>query len=165
MSRGEAMEIYFVRHGEAEDGAMGGEGDAARRLTAHAVRGMKQEGEALSGLGVKVDKIISSPLARAVQTAELLREALQVREPISSDPRLEPGFSAEKLDAILAELPGFSTLMLVGHEPSFSRVVGEITGGSRLKFEKGGVARVTRAEGPSPAYALAWLLPPRLLRD
>lgn len=158
------MEIYFVRHGEAEDGAMGGEGDAARRLTSDGIRSMKREAKALAGLGVKVERIFSSPLARAVQTAEILRDALHVRESVSSDPRLEPGFSADKLEAILAESPDASALMLVGHEPSFSRVVGEITGGSRVEIKKGGVARVDRAGGAQPAYLLAWLLPPKLLQ-
>jgi phosphohistidine phosphatase len=86
----------------------------------------------LKGIGVKLDVCLTSPKARARRTAELACEALRVD--VETDERLAGGdFDPYELAA------GRGEILLVGHEPDFSRAVAMATG-SRVKFKKGGVA-------------------------
>ena len=120
----------MLRHGEAEDGA--GKPDAERELTEKGRRQSRDAGLALKAMGVELDACLSSPKARALRTAELACEALGVE--VEPDERLAGGdFDPYELAA------GRGEVMLVGHEPDFSRAVAMATG-SRVKFRKGGIA-------------------------
>jgi phosphohistidine phosphatase SixA len=120
----------MLRHGEAEDGA--GKPDADRELTEKGQRQSRDAGLALKALGVELDACLSSPKARALHTAELACEPLGVE--VELDERLAGGdFDPYELAA------GRGEVMLVGHEPDFSRATAMATG-SRVKFRKGGIA-------------------------
>lgn len=121
--------IYFLRHGEAEEGDGG---DAARRLTEKGERQSEAAGRALAALGVGIDVCLSSPKVRAERTARLACEPLGVEVAIAEELRGGP-FDPRRL----AE--GRGTVLLVGHEPDFSNAIAELTGG-RVKLRKGGVA-------------------------
>ena len=122
--------IWMLRHGEAEDGA--GKPDAERQLTERGERQARDAGRAMAALGVELRACISSPKARAMRTAELACEALGVT--VEVDERLAGGdFDPYELAA------GRGEVMLVGHEPDFSRAVAMATG-SRVKMKKGGLA-------------------------
>ena len=90
-------------------------------------------GERLRGEGIRPDAVLSSPLLRALQTAELLGFG----EP-EADERLAPGMTAERVRAIVAERGG--TVVLVGHQPDCSRIAGALTDGVEPPFPPGGVA-------------------------
>ena len=77
--------------------------------------------------------------------------------------RLSPGFGPQAVTALLSEYAGRGDLMLVGHEPDFSRTIGELTGGARVVMKKGGLARLDLAGGGHERWELVWLLPPKLL--
>ena len=120
----------MLRHGEAEDGA--GKPDAERQLTERGERQARDAGRAMAAFGVELRACISSPKARARRTAELACEALGVT--VEVDERLAGGdFDPYELAA------GRGEVMLVGHEPDFSRAVAMATG-SRVKMRKGGLA-------------------------
>lgn len=138
--------IWFLRHGDAEDGS----DDFARRLTAKGERQARAAGAALAALGVTVDACLTSPRVRARDTARLACEALGI-EP-EEVPELAGGaFDAEALAA------GRGTVLLVGHEPDFSQAVHDLTG-ARAEMKKGGLAAVD-------GRALAALLrPPQITR-
>jgi phosphohistidine phosphatase len=121
--------IYLLRHGDAEQDA---EDDASRRLTEKGERQADIAGRALAALGVKLDACLSSPKVRAVQTARLACEHLDVEVEIAEQLRGGP-FDAAELAA------GRGEVMLVGHEPDFSGAVAVLTGG-RIKLRKGGLA-------------------------
>lgn len=122
--------IWFLRHGDAEDGG----DDFARALTKKGERQSCAAGQALAALGVELDACLTSPRVRAVQTAELACETLSV-EPEQA-PELSGGdFDPRSLTA------GRGEVLLVGHEPDFSRAVGELTG-ARIEMKKGGLAAV-----------------------
>ena len=122
--------IWLLRHGDAEDGA--GKPDADRELTSKGERQSRDAGRALRAMGVKLDLCLSSPKARARQTAELACAELGV--PVELDDRLAGGdFDPVEMAA------GRGEVLLVGHEPDFSRAVAIVTG-SRVKFKKGGLA-------------------------
>jgi phosphohistidine phosphatase len=138
--------IYFLRHGEAEDGA--GD-DAARRLTEKGERQAEAAGRALAALGAEIDACLASPKVRAADTARIACEQLGLE--VESAEHLRGGdFDALGLAA------GRGTVLLVGHEPDFSNAVAALTGG-RVKLRKGGIACVKDGE-------LQVLLGPKQLR-
>lgn len=122
--------IWFLRHGDAEDGS----DDFARKLTGKGRRQSHDAGAALAALGVKLDLCLTSPRVRARETAELACESLDVE--ISVEERLSGGeFDPEELAA------GLDNVLLVGHEPDFSDAIGRLTG-ARVDMKKGGLAGV-----------------------
>jgi phosphohistidine phosphatase len=122
--------IWMLRHGEAEDGS--GKPDAERELTEKGERQSRTAGRAMAEIGVKLDACLASPKVRGRRTAELACEALGVE--VETDERLAGGdFDPYELAA------GRGDVLLVGHEPDFSRATAMATG-SRVKFKKGGLA-------------------------
>ncbi len=107
--------------------------------------------------GVSPSLILSSPLPRAWQTAEIVGKCLKVK--VREERALTKGFSAAKLRAILKRNDA-EELMIAGHEPDFSAVIRALTG-AQIKLSKGGVARVDLAEGDDANGRLIWLLPPK----
>lgn len=127
--------IWLLRHGEAEDGSP----DAERKLTEKGERQSRVAGVALKKLGVKPDACLSSPKARAADTATLACEALDVQ--VQLEPKLAGGpFDADELTAGLGD-----DVLLVGHDPDFSMAVHSLTG-AQVRMKKGGVAGVDRGE-------------------
>ena len=155
------MIVYFVRHGIAEDADAWQGSDAERPLTRKGRAAMKAVGKRLAALGIEPDAIVTSPLLRALQTAEILAKALG-RKDVRHDERLAGGFDAARLGAILKECAGDSA-MLVGHEPEMSVVVGHAVGKALVEMKKGAVACVEFPDPESPRGQLLWLAPPKIL--
>jgi phosphohistidine phosphatase len=123
--------IWLLRHGDAEEVA---EDDASRPLTPKGERQSRAAGAALARLGAAIDVCLTSPKVRALQTAEIAAEVLGV--PVETTAALRGGdFDAAELAA------GRGTVLLVGHEPDFSRAVALATG-ARVEFKKGGLAAI-----------------------
>lgn len=138
--------IWLLRHGAAEDDAPD---DASRRLTPKGERQARSAGTALSALGVTLDACLTSPKVRARDTALLACETLGVE--IEEVEDLRGGdFDPERLAA------GRETVLLVGHEPDFSRAI-EAATGARVDLKKGGLAAIE-------AGTLLTLLRPAQLR-
>jgi phosphohistidine phosphatase len=129
-------DLWLLRHGDAEPDAPT---DAERRLTPKGERQAHIAGAALAALGVRFADVFTSPRVRALDTARLACEALGM-EPIVHEP-LSGGFDAEEARALLQSEP----VLLVGHEPDFSGIVADLTGG-RIDLKKSGIA-VVRVEG------------------
>jgi phosphohistidine phosphatase len=153
------MEIYFLRHGEAA--RKGGGDDSVRPLTEEGMARMEEEAAAMKSLEMGVRTIMASPFLRARQTAEIIARKLLRSEALIIDKRLLPGFGLDELSDILSEKPE-GPIMLVGHEPDFSRTIAACTGGS-IELEKGGLARVDTESPGSTRGTLVWLVPPRIL--
>ncbi len=153
------MRLYFLRHGLADRSAWNGP-DFERPLTPQGMARMHAEGRKLAAIGLKIDRILTSPLRRARQTAEITAEHLHA--PLEVEARLAPGFDIRRLEQILDEHPG-ETLLLVGHEPDCSMTVGALIGGGGVVCKKGSLARVDLYTLHPPRGALVWLLPPKAL--
>jgi phosphohistidine phosphatase len=157
------MKIYLLRHGvayERED--WHGENDELRPLTDEGIEAMKREARALRDMKLKVDVIVSSPLVRARQTAKIVARRLEMD--IQQDALLKPGFDAAALEALLPRFGSAQRLMIVGHEPDFSRTIAQLIGGGAVDMPKGGLARVDIDDHARPLRgSLVWLLTPRLL--
>jgi phosphohistidine phosphatase len=155
------MRLYFLRHGDAEEGRPDLP-DMERRLTpegkeelAVVARGMKQ-------LGVKVDRILTSPARRAQETAAIAAAALGGKQLLLEDARLSPGCGFASLRSLLAEHPA-DRVMLVGHEPDFSSLIATLTGAGQVDMKKAGLARLDLEEVSPGSAILEWLLPPKVL--
>jgi phosphohistidine phosphatase len=107
--------------------------------------------------------IISSPLVRAHQTAEIVAKALGAPTRLTTDDRLGPGFGPKQLASIVGGHRKARSLMLVGHEPDFSETISQVTGGSRVVVKKGGLACVQLDDPASLRGTLVWLIPPKFL--
>jgi phosphohistidine phosphatase len=119
-------------------------------LTARGREQARAAGIAIERLQVTFDVVLFSPRVRARQTAELAAEGWseEQQDRIAVHPPLSGDFdAAQALDAIAA-VPADGRLLLVGHEPDLSRVVGELTG-ARADVKKGGLA-IVRLEGGAP---------------
>jgi len=137
-----AQQLWLLRHGEAEPHDT--KPDPERELTARGRGQSRAVGRALAGLRVGVHAAWTSPKLRARQTAELACAELGVK-PVEHQ-ALYAGFTAGDALELLAAAGPDQRVLVVGHEPDFSRVVHDLTG-ARLDLKKGGVAGV-RMEGP-----------------
>jgi phosphohistidine phosphatase len=130
-------QLWLLRHGDAEDGA--GMPDEERRLTSKGEDQSRAAGRALAALGVEFAHVFTSPRVRARQTAELACESLgmepEVHEPLSM------GFGEDEALDLASAVGEDERVLAVGHEPDFSQVVYDLTGG-RADIKKGGVVGI-----------------------
>lgn len=152
------MRLYFLRHGDA-DWPNWDRPDDERPLTERGKKEMRKVAKFLRALDISLDDILSSPLVRARQTADIVadRFKLHVRE----QEALAGGFNVSRLKELVQNYP-VDNLMIVGHEPSFSSVIGELTGGD-CKLSKGGLALVDLDEKQMKGRLL-WLFPPKIAK-
>ncbi len=151
------VKLYFLRHGPADwpdwEGA-----DDERPLTDAGREEVRAVGEFLVRLKARPALLVASPLPRAAQTAAIAAECLGVKW--VEERLLAPGFGMRQW-ARLRERHREESLMLVGHEPDFSGMIGALTGG-RVKVSKAGVALV-ELKGAERGE-LRWLFPPAFAR-
>lgn len=157
------MIVYFLRHGLAANRTDWAADDRLRPLTEQGRLRMEQIAKTIASLGLGLDLIITSPLTRAMETARIVAKSLHLLNMLVDDERLAPGFDVNALLEVLKSHPDVETVMLVGHEPDFSGTVSELSGGARVLFKKGGLARVDMADRSDPSGELVWLVPPKLL--
>jgi len=157
------MILYFLRHGVAGSREEWKGDDALRPLTKKGMKNMVSQAKTIDEMDLKLDLIITSPLARAFQTADIVADELDMGEKLVQDERLGPGFGSEDLVEVLQSHPEASNILLVGHEPDFSQTISALIGGSRLVVKKGGLARVDVINADPLQGELVWLLPPRAM--
>jgi phosphohistidine phosphatase len=132
-----AQQLWLLRHGEAvpHDAAP----DEQRELTERGRDQARAAGRALKALEIEVHLCFTSPKVRARETAELACAELGI-DPIDED-ALAEGFDGRAALALMATAGPDQRALVVGHEPDFSQVVYDLTGG-RVDFKKGGIAAV-----------------------
>jgi len=164
------MDVLVIRHAIAEERetfALTGKSDELRPLTAD---GRKRMARAAAGLRLvvpRIDVIATSPLVRAVQTAEVVAAAYGGVQPIEID-ELRPESDSVRLARWLGEQKNDSTIALVGHEPSLSFHVCWLTARSDdafVEFKKGGTCMLRFYQGQySGGATLLWMMTPKQLR-
>ena len=152
------MKLYFLRHGEA-DWPDWKKSDDERPLTERRKEEMHKVAAFLEQLEVKVDPVLTSPLPRAKQTAEIAAQRLGSK--LREEEMLAPGFDIRELKRLL-EKHDAADLMIVGHEPDFTKTISALTGAS-LKLSKAGVALVD-VDVATLGGKLLWLFPPKFAR-
>jgi phosphohistidine phosphatase len=126
--------LWLLRHAEAADGFP----DDERPLTERGVGQAEAAGGALERLGVNVDACLSSPKLRALQTAQL------ACAPLGIEVTVEPRLSGEPFD-VADLIAGLGDVLLVGHDPSFSLTLHDLTG-TQARMRKGGLAAIQKGE-------------------
>jgi phosphohistidine phosphatase len=152
------MLLYFLRHGDA-DWPNWKKSDDDRPLTKSGKKEMREVAKLLRSLKARPNVIVTSPLPRAAQTAEIAADYLKAK--LLEDDLLALGFGMDELQTLLKR-HSVDSVMIVGHEPSFTDVISELTGAS-LKLSKGGVALV-ELDSESQKGRLLWLFPPKFAR-
>ena len=169
-SEANGYELYLMRHGPAgQRGSLGTHlDDGLRVLTDTGRKKMLRVARGLRKLPAKLDWVVTSPLARAKETAEIVARVAAPEAPLSECEALAPGGSSEALLSFLAEHSERTRVLLVGHEPDLGLLAGHLMGaGSKAKlgFRKGGCCLIRLQElPPRSAGELVWWATPRLLR-
>jgi len=163
------MELYVIRHAIAEAlGQRNDFSDEKRSLTEEGRSRMREAARGLKKLGVDVELLLTSPLVRAVETAEIVASAIGLgKKEIRQTARLAPGTA---LDEVLSELKshaGAESIALVGHQPDLGILISSIiqSAAPSIQLKKGGACCVNVIETvPALRGDLVWLLTPRQLR-
>ena len=152
------MQLYFLRHGEA-DWPDWDQADDARPLTGRGRKEIEKVADLLKLLDVSINEIVTSPLPRARQTAEIVADRLKLK--LREETALEPGFNSADLKRVLHKYDS-PAVMLVGHEPDFTGIIHALTGAT-LKLSKGGLALV-HVDIAYMSGQLLWLVPPKIAK-
>jgi phosphohistidine phosphatase len=154
------MKLYFLRHGHAES-ATSQISDHDRTLTDEGVRHVTNAARVMAAMQVLPDHVFSSPRLRARQTAEIVAGRLSL--PVQTRDEVNFGFDLHGLQHILEPVGEGSSVMFVGHEPSLSQLIRQISG-ARIALKKCGLARidVDNITAHRPRGQLVWLLTPRV---
>lgn len=155
------MKLYVMRHGPAEDQASDGL-DGSRALTTAGRERTRQVGKRLSDLGESPRAIVSSPLVRALQTAEIVYTVAPTEAPVEANSALAPRGPAHDFVRYCAS-QGRKRLMVVGHEPDLSLLVAQLLGRAlSYGFMKSMVVAL-RVPNEGGAASMRFVLDPKTL--
>lgn len=159
-------ELYLIRHGLAEARGEAWPDDTKRPLTERGTGRVRKGAHGLAAIGVSFDVILTSPLVRAKQTADVLASALDPRPPIVQCDALAPGGSYQALIGELDKLGRRTRIALVGHEPGIGELAAKFAGLRQpLEFKKGAIRRIDLdALPPDGPGRLRWFLTPKIVR-
>jgi phosphohistidine phosphatase len=154
------MRVLLVRHGEAVD-PYEADSDGQRWLTARGRSVVRSVGALVADAGVRLDRIFTSPLVRAVQTAEILASATAFDGALEVWPDLAGGTTARALGALERAEPG-EIVALVGHEPLIRAMTAHLVGDARFPGYLPGMICVIAASAEGNAFE--WAIDPREAR-
>ena len=163
------MELFILRHAIAvPHGTRGYERDGERPLTPKGEKRMKQIAEVLRALDLSFDLLLSSPLTRARQTAEIVARAFDAKTKLKFTEHLAVGGDPRALvDEVAATYGSFERVMLVGHEPYLSDLIAVLLSGEAtlsITMKKGGLCKLTvDALHYGRCATLEWLLTPGVM--
>jgi phosphohistidine phosphatase len=167
------MILYILRHGIAEDVAPKGD-DGARRLTSRGRARMRAAAEGLRALGLRFDVILTSPLVRAVETANILAGVYAGKPAPQELPALAAGTPPAETVRALRPFARHEHVVIVGHEPGLSGIASLLLTGSpagaSIELKKGGMiaietgALLRASGGVARGATLQWHVTPRQLR-
>lgn len=166
------MDLYILRHGLADSREEWTGPDAERPLTDKGRSRSRAAARGLARLGVAPDIILTSAYLRAAETAQLT--ATELHAPIEEVQALEPGKLRQGYRALLQRYDEGASVMLVGHEPDLSALIGTLIAGAapaRVELKKGACALLaldtaslkSKADDEAQAATLLWLMTARAL--
>ena len=158
------MILYLMRHANA--GVFRGNPllDAKRGLVKEGKEQCMLMARVLSALKVQIDVVVSSPLKRSLQTAQLVGTELGYDAKVEISPALAPNAKYNDFQALMAGYAGREGVLAVGHNPNVFQFLGKMitgNGGAAIRVRKGSIARIDMDSHPP---RLQWLIDPRLAR-
>lgn len=137
------MKLIMVRHAEAIERTPDIP-DVYRYLTPEGRSMFRKTAGTIKAKGIKPGVIITSPLLRAVQTADILAETILYTGPLVASDDLSPGFQLPALQELLTAYHDTGEIVIVGHEPDFSDIIAELLAlPERFSFKKGAAVKLT----------------------
>jgi phosphohistidine phosphatase len=166
------MDLYILRHGLAGSREVWTGLDAERPLTGKGRSRSRAAARGLARLGVALDIILTSAYLRAAETAQLT--AAELHAPVEEVQALEPGRLRRGYRELLQRYDEDASVMLVGHEPDLSALIGTLIAGAepaRVELKKGAcallaldtAARKSKMDDEAQAATLLWLMTARAL--
>jgi phosphohistidine phosphatase len=154
-----AMKLVIVRHAAAVE-MSSGIPEATRYLTTEGRVFFRKTARTMLKNGVEPGLILTSPLLRAVQTADILTESLVFSGPFVVRNELRPGFDMEALEKLLDDYRSVDEMVLVGHEPDLSTIVSFlISRPGGFNFKKGAAVKLKIDPSNLPAStAFKWMV-------
>ena len=157
-----------MRHGDAGKTIPSGSSDSKRPLTVAGEKEMIIISKALKKMGIRLDVILTSPLKRAHQTADIVAKEFKAQNKLRQMRELSPEGDKKALYQSLSSFKEGTSILLVGHNPYLSEMVSEVVtddSSVRLDLKKGGIVRI-RVTAPAPKLKgeLRWIITPRLSR-
>jgi len=160
------LQLYLIRHGIAAERGPEYPDDSKRPLTGKGITALRREAKALNELDTTFELIITSPLTRARQTADVFAEHLSGKPTVSTSDALAPAGTPSAVLQELARHPRKQRIALVGHEPNMGELAARLIGArTPIEFKKGAICRIDFDGVPPKAQGqLIWLIPPRVFR-
>jgi phosphohistidine phosphatase len=160
------LALYLIRHGIAAERSDEYPDDSKRPLTSAGISRLRKEARALDALGITFDQIITSPLVRTRQTADVIAESLKEKPPVVASDALSPAGTPTAVMQDLAKHAKKTSVALVGHEPNLGELAARFIGArTPLEFKKGGICRIDfETLPPKGLGTLRWFVTPRMLR-
>jgi phosphohistidine phosphatase len=160
------LELYLIRHGIAAERGEDYPDDSKRPLTSHGIARLRKEAKALDALGIAFDHILTSPLTRTKQTADIFAETMKGKPPVATIDALAPAGTPSAVIQEIGKHARKARVALVGHEPNMGELAARLIGAREpLAFKKGAVCRIDfEVLPPKGTGSLVWFLPPKLLR-
>jgi phosphohistidine phosphatase len=160
------LELYLIRHGVAATRGDEYPDDSKRPLTSDGIARLRREAKGLDALDVSFDVILSSPLVRARQTADVFAEVMNGKPPVQTVEALTPAGNPAAVIHELGRHMRKAKIALVGHEPNMGELAAHLIGSKvPVPFKKGAICRVDFSVFPPKGKGqIVWFLPPRVLR-
>jgi phosphohistidine phosphatase len=160
------LELYLIRHGVAEERGKDWPDDSKRPLTPDGITRLRKSARGLNALGIGFDQIVTSPLTRTRQTADVIAEELKDHPPIATSDALAPAGSSAAVIQEITRHVRKARVALVGHEPNLGELAAQLIGArAPLEFKKGGMCRIDfDMLPPKGGGMLRWFLTPKMLR-
>jgi phosphohistidine phosphatase len=158
------MNLYLMRHANAGLGRENPLLDDKRALIKEGKEQCILMARTLSALKVQVDVIVSSPLKRCLQTAQLVGTEMGYDARVEISQALAPDADYAEFQKMLAHYSGYDGVLVVGHNPNVFQFLGRLitgNGGAAVRMRKGSVARIDLDRHPP---LLQWLIDPRSAR-
>jgi phosphohistidine phosphatase len=159
------MNLYLMRHANAGLPRGNASLDDKRSLIKEGKEQCMLMGHMLNALKVQVDVVVSSPLKRALQTAQFVATELGYEGKVEISPALGPDADYADFQKMLAKYADREGMLAVGHNPNLFQFLGRLitgNGGAGIRMRKGSVARVDLARHPA---RLQMLIDPRMARS
>jgi phosphohistidine phosphatase len=165
------MNLFILRHASAGTRRVNPLLDLKRPLDKDGKRHCLHLAHVLSALNISFDLVVSSPLKRSLQTAQLVGTESGYESKILVSNALAPAATFPQFQRLLHECSAHENLLVVGHNPNITAFLGQLIAPSsplpedpskpRVRLRKGSLARLSVQRGP---VTLQWLLDPRLVR-